>query len=272
MSLQKKIINMFYVKPNINVKEEIRVSINFLKKYLQDNDQIKTLVLGISGGQDSTLTGKLSQLAISEIRQERNDKHYKFIAVRLPYGIQFDEKDCQDAISFINPDISVVINIKESVLSSEKILKNAGIILSDIAKGNMKARERMKIQYSIANMKQGVVVGTGHASEAITGFFTKYGDGGSDINPLFQLNKRQIKQLLIHLNCPQHLYLKKPTADLEDLHPAKEDEMVLGITYDKIDDYLEGKELSPKHSKIIEAWYLKTKHKRHLPINMFDKY
>ncbi|VEB60402.1 NAD synthetase [Salmonella enterica subsp. enterica] len=73
-----------------------------------------------------------------------------------------------------------------------------------------KARERMKAQYSIAGMTHGVVVGTDHAAEAITGFFTKYGDGGTDINPLHRLNKRQGKQLLAALGCPEHLYKKSP--------------------------------------------------------------
>lgn len=68
----------------------------------------------------------------------------------------------------------------------------------------------MKAQYSIAGMTHGVVVGTDHAAEAITGFFTKYGDGGTDINPLHRLNKRQGKQLLAALGCPEHLYKKSP--------------------------------------------------------------
>lgn len=83
----------------------------------------------------------------------------------------------------------------------------------------------MKAQYSIAGMTKGVVVGTDHAAEAITGFFTKYGDGGTDINPLFRLNKRQGKQLLAHLGCPEHLYKKLPTADTEDDRPSLPDEV-----------------------------------------------
>ncbi len=67
----------------------------------------------------------------------------------------------------------------------------------------------MKAQYSIAGMTSGVVVGTDHAAEAITGFFTKYGDGGTDINPLHRLNKRQGKQLLAASACPEHLYRQR---------------------------------------------------------------
>ena len=272
MSLQQEIITALGVNPVIDAQQEIRRSVDFLKSYLTRHPFLKTLVLGISGGQDSTLAGKLSQLAISELRDETGDKAYSFIAVRLPYGVQADEQDCQDALAFIQPDRSLVVNIKESVLASERALKEAGIELSDFVRGNEKARERMKAQYSIAGMTQGLVVGTDHAAEAITGFFTKYGDGGTDINPLFRLNKRQGKLLLKTLGCPEHLYLKRPTADLEDDRPGLADEVALGVTYEMIDDYLEGKSVAPETAKIIENWYQKTEHKRRPPITVFDDF
>ncbi|AZP33951.1 ammonia-dependent NAD(+) synthetase [Cronobacter sakazakii] len=272
MALQQEIIQALGVKPQIDAHEEIRRSVDFLKSYLKTYPFLKTLVLGISGGQDSTLAGKLSQLAISELRDETGDQSYQFIAVRLPFGVQFDEKDCQDALAFIQPDKVLTVNIKEAVLASEKALREAGIELSDFVRGNEKARERMKAQYSIAGMTKGVVVGTDHAAEAVTGFFTKYGDGGTDINPLFRLNKRQGKLLLKTLGCPEHLYLKVPTADLEDDRPSLPDEVALGVTYDNIDDYLEGKPIDEKISQIIDGWYMKTEHKRRPPITIFDDF
>ncbi|EOW6742551.1 ammonia-dependent NAD(+) synthetase [Cronobacter dublinensis] len=272
MALQHEIIQALGVKPQIDANEEIRRSVDFLKSYLKTYPFLKTLVLGISGGQDSTLAGKLSQLAISELRDETGDQSYQFIAVRLPFGVQFDEKDCQDALAFIQPDKVLTVNIKEAVLASEKALREAGIELSDFVRGNEKARERMKAQYSIAGMTKGVVVGTDHAAEAVTGFFTKYGDGGTDINPLFRLNKRQGKLLLKTLGCPEHLYLKVPTADLEDDRPSLPDEVALGVTYDNIDDYLEGKPIDEKISQIIDGWYVKTEHKRRPPITIFDDF
>lgn len=272
MALQHEIIQALGAKPAVDAKEEIRRSVDFLKSYLKTNSFLKTLVLGISGGQDSTLTGKLCQMAISELREETGDEALQFIAVRLPYGVQADEQDCQDAIAFIQPDRVLTVNIKGSVLASEQALREAGIELSDFVRGNEKARERMKAQYSIAGMTKGVVVGTDHAAEAITGFFTKYGDGGTDINPIFRLNKRQGKQLLAALGCPEHLYKKAPTADLEDDRPSLPDEAALGVTYDNIDDYLEGKKLDESIAKIIEGWYLKTEHKRRPPITVFDDF
>ncbi len=272
MALQQEIIQALGVKPTINADDEIRRSVDFLKTYLKTYPFIKTLVLGISGGQDSTLAGKLSQQAITELRDETGDATLQFIAVRLPYGVQFDEQDCQDALNFIQPDRVLTVNIKESVLASEKALRDAGIELSDFVRGNEKARERMKAQYSIAGMTKGIVVGTDHAAEALTGFFTKYGDGGTDINPLFRLNKRQGKQLLAALGCPEHLYKKAPTADLEDDRPSLPDEAALGVTYENIDDYLEGKILDEGTARIIEGWYVKTEHKRRPPITPFDDF
>ena len=271
MTLQQEIIQALGARPQIDTDGEIRRSVDFLKSYLQTYPFIKSLVLGISGGQDSTLTGKLCQQAINELRAEGDDSR-QFIAVRLPYGAQADEQDCQDAIAFIQPDRVLTVNIKGAVLASEQALREAGIELSDFVRGNEKARERMKAQYSIAGMTHGVVVGTDHAAEAITGFFTKYGDGGTDINPIFRLNKRQGKQLLARLGCPEHLYKKLPTADLEDDRPSLPDEAALGVTYDNIDDYLEGKTLDENTAKIIEGWYLKTEHKRRTPITVFDDF
>jgi len=271
MALQQEIIEALGVKPTIDAQQEIRTSVDFLKAYLKAYPFIKSLVLGISGGQDSTLAGKLSQLAISELREETGQE-YQFIAVRLPYGNQADEKDCQDALQFIQADRVLTVNIKEAVLASEKALRDAGITLSDFVRGNEKARERMKAQYSIAGMTSGVVVGTDHAAEAVTGFYTKYGDGGTDINPLFRLNKGQGKQLLKALGCPEHLYLKQPTADLEDDRPGLQDEVALGVTYEMIDQYLEGKKIADDAAKIIEGWYLKTEHKRRPPITVFDDF
>lgn len=272
MTLQQQIIKALGAKPQINAEEEIRRSIDFLKSYLQTYPFIKSLILGISGGQDSTLAGKLCQMAINELRQETGNETLQFIAVRLPYGVQADEQDCQDAIAFIQPDRVLTVNIKGAVLASEQALREAGIELSDFVRGNEKARERMKAQYSIAGMTHGVVVGTDHAAEAITGFFTKYGDGGTDINPLYRLNKRQGKQLLAALGCPEHLYKKAPTADLEDDRPSLPDEVALGVTYDNIDDYLEGKTVPEQVARTIENWYLKTEHKRRPPITVFDDF
>lgn len=270
--LQQRIIGELSVKPEIDAKKEIRMSIEFIKAYFKKHTFLKTLVLGISGGQDSSLAGRLSQLAMEELREETGDDTYQFIAVRLPYGEQADEADAKKALEFIQPDQSLRVNIKPGVDAAVGAIQAAGVEVQDFVKGNMKARERMLTQYAIAGQLKGAVVGTDHAAENVTGFFTKFGDGGADILPLFRLNKRQGKLLLKELGADAAIYTKVPTADLEDGKPLVADEVALGVTYDDIDDYLEGKEVSEQAAKTIENWFIKTEHKRHLPITIFDDF
>ncbi|MGQ7394686.1 ammonia-dependent NAD(+) synthetase [Streptococcus suis] len=272
MTLQKTIIQQLGVKPEIDPQEEIRTSIEFLKDYLKKHPFLKTYVLGISGGQDSTLAGRLAQLTMEEMRAETGDEDYQFIAIRLPYGVQADESDAQAALAFIQPDVSLTINIKDATDAMADAVKSAGLPLSDFNKGNAKARMRMIAQYAVAGERKGAVVGTDHAAENITGFFTKHGDGGADILPLFRLNKRQGKQLLATLGADRKLYDKVPTADLEENKPGLADEVALGVTYDQIDDYLEGKTIDIQAQEIIEGCWKKTEHKRHLPITVFDDF
>ncbi|MFS0616903.1 ammonia-dependent NAD(+) synthetase [Priestia megaterium] len=271
--LQKQIIEEMHVQKEINPVEEIRRSVDFLKSYMNKYPFLRSFVLGISGGQDSTLTGKLAQLAVNELNEEAGEERYQFIAVRLPYGVQADEADCQDALAFIQPTKSISINVKPAVDAMLSVVEEAADDkVSDFNKGNVKARERMIAQYTVAGMYSGVVLGTDHSAEAVTGFYTKFGDGGADLVPIFRLNKRQGKQMLKELGCPEHLYMKKPTADLEEDRPQLPDEEALGVTYEQIDDYLEGKDVGEHASNVIEGHFLKTQHKRQLPITVFDDF
>jgi NAD+ synthase len=128
----------------------------------------------------------------------------------------------------------------------------------------------MVTQYAIASESVALVVGTDHAAEAVTGFFTKFGDGGADILPLSGLTKSQGAALLRHLGAPEQLYTKAPTADLLDDHPGQTDEDNLGLTYADIDAYLEAREVAPDVAEQIEAQYAKTEHKRRLPVTPSD--
>ncbi len=270
--IQAQIIKDLKVKAQINPEEEVSQTIEYLKTYLYKHNFIKTWVLGISGGQDSTLVGKLAQMTMDEMRQETGDSSYQFIALRLPYGIQRDEKDAQKALEYIQPDRIITINIKEAADKMAQAIENAGLLITDFNKGNIKARQRMIAQYAVAGQMQGAVLGTDHAAESITGFFTKYGDGSADLMPIWRLNKRQGRQLLKYLDAPEELYLKVPIADLEDNQPMQPDEVAIGITYKAIDDYLEGKIVDSIIAEKIEAMYQKTEHKRRLPITIFDDF
>lgn len=272
-NLRAQIIAELGVSPTIEPKLEVRRRIDFLKDYLRSTPA-QGFVLGISGGQDSTLTGRLCQLAAEELRAEGREA--TFVAVRLPYGVQADEEDAQIALRFIQPDRSVTVNVKPSAdagadEAAQAISEIIGAApLRDFVRGNIKARERMVLQYAIAAQLNLLVVGTDHAAEAITGFFTKYGDGGVDITPLTGLSKRQGAALLQELGAPPSVWQKVPTADLEDDRPALPDEEALGLKYSQIDDYLEGQEVAPEVAEKLETIYRNTRHKRTVPVTPLD--
>lgn len=273
-TLRARILEELGAKPTIDPAAEVRARVDFLKSYLRSTPA-KGFVLGISGGQDSTLTGRLCQLAAEELRAEGHAA--EFVAVRLPYGVQADEHDAQVALKFIRPDRSIAVNIKPSAdaaaaESAAGLVEALGHIgeLRDYVRGNVKARERMVIQYAIAGELGHLVVGTDHAAEAITGFFTKYGDGGVDVTPLTGLSKRQGAALLQHLDAPETTWNKVPTADLEDDRPALPDEEALGLRYAEIDDYLEGRDVTPRVADKLETMYRNTRHKRNVPVSPLD--
>lgn len=267
-TLQAEIIAEMGVQPRIDPAEEIRKRVTFLKDYLKAT-RTNGFVLGISGGLDSSLAGRLAQLAVEELEAEGVDAN--FVAVRLPYGTQHDEDDAQAALDFIQAKTEWTFNISRAVDGFEdEFEKTTGAAITDFHKGNTKARARMLAQYALAGEYNYLVIGTDHGAESVTGFFTKYGDGGADILPLFGLNKRQNRALLAELGAPDRIWEKVPTADLLDGSPGRTDEDELGITYDQIDDYLEGKDVTEGAAATIEDKYLRTRHKRTVPVTIFD--
>ena len=266
--LQKEIIGDLGVKSEIDPASEIENRVQFLTDYLI-KARARGYVLGISGGVDSTLGGRLAQLSVERARQQGHDA--SFVAVRLPHHVQSDESDAQAAIEFISPDRRVTFNIGPAVDAFEKEYDlGVDVRMSDFTKGNAKARMRMMAQYAVAGDTGMLVVGTDHAAEAVTGFYTKYGDGGVDIVPLAGLDKRQVRLLVKELGGPEELWNKVPTADLLDENPGRTDEDELGLTYENIDDYLEGKTVNVEVAERIEAYYLRSRHKRHMPAAMSD--
>jgi NAD+ synthase len=273
-SQQQKIIAALHTSPTIDVAREIEKRIAFIKHSLESAGA-KSLVLGLSGGVDSTTAGKLAQMACDQLNAELETQEYQFIAIRLPYHVQADESDAQLALDFVQPSQRLEINIEAMVKGLDAGAKSLIDWVKpsdhqlDFARGNNKARARMSAQYYVASLVNGIVIGTDHAAEAITGFFTKHGDGACDIAPLFGLNKRQVRSLAAFMGAPEQLVKKTPTADLEEHNPQQADEDSLGITYDQIDDYLETKAIEPEAQEKLEQRYIKTEHKRQGPVTLY---
>jgi NAD+ synthase len=274
---QSEIVAEMKVLPDIDVNYEIRRRVDFIKYQLELSGQ-KTLVLGISGGVDSCTCGRLAQLAVDELKQTHDG--YRFVAVRLPYAQQADEADAQQVLDFIKPSHRVSVNVQPGTdaihRSTLEALDGQGLAgqderAQDFVKGNVKARMRMIAQYEIAGLLGGLVIGTDHSAENVTGFYTKYGDGACDIVPLFGLNKRQVRQLAKHLGAPENIITKAPTADLESLNPSKPDEDALGLSYDQIDDFLEGRTIDSKAAQRIIDIFVTTAHKREPIATVYDQ-
>lgn len=273
-----EIIKEMRVLAKIDPAFEVKRRVDFIKERLLQS-RMNKLVLGISGGIDSTSCGRLAQLAVDELNQQTDGDTYQFLAVRLPYDTQKDEADAQLSLQFIQPSKSLAVNVKPGadsihaeVLAAVKAhgLQPATEAAIDFAKGNVKARTRMVIQYDIAGLVGALVLGTDHSAENITGFYTKWGDGACDLAPLFGLNKRQVRQIAGFLGAPEKLISKAPTADLECLTPQLADEQALGFSYDNIDDFLEGRAVPEAISEQIVNTYLRTQHKREPIPTIYD--
>lgn len=249
------------------VQSEVDRRVAFIQSCLRESG-LKTLVLGISGGVDSTAAGLLAQRAVEAMRAAGEGDDYRFIAVRLPYQTQHDEDEAQLAVETIGPDECHTVNIGTAVLGlahATEALESLADSSRDFVLGNTKARMRMVAQYTIANAHQGLVIGTDHAAEAVMGFFTKFGDGACDLTPLAGLVKGQVRQIAAALGAPSQLVLKVPTADLEELKPGRPDEDAYGVSYEQIDAFLQGHDVPEEVARIIIDTYDKSQHKRQMP-------
>ncbi|MFK7605310.1 MULTISPECIES: ammonia-dependent NAD(+) synthetase [unclassified Pseudomonas] len=270
-AVQRQIAEDLKVQPPFKnqdaLEAEVARRITFIQCCLV-NSGLKTLVLGISGGVDSLTAGLMAQKAVKQLREQSGDQAYRFIAVRLPYGVQQDEADATACVNYINPDERQTVNIGPAVkaLAAEvTAFEGKSPATVDFVLGNTKARMRMVAQYTIAGATGGLVIGTDHAAEAVMGFFTKFGDGSCDLAPLSGLVKNQVRAIARFFEAPEYLVEKIPTADLEDLAPGKPDEASHGVTYAEIDAFLHGEPVSEEAFNIICKTYEKTQHKREMP-------
>lgn len=266
-SVQAAISAELMVPAEFDAAVEVERRVTFLVEQLAGSG-LRGWVLGVSGGVDSATAGRLCQLAAERVRADGGTA--TFVAMRLPYHAQADEEDAQRALAFVRPDATLTVDVGPASDALSAAVDAAGepaerVAARDLVRGNLKARMRMAAQYAVAGAHGLLVVGTDHAAEAVMGFFTKYGDGACDLAPLAGLTKRRVRAVAQALGAEDAIVDKVPTADLESERPGLPDEHVFGVTYERIDDFLEGREVEPEVHEIIVSAYRRTAHKRALP-------
>jgi NAD+ synthase len=265
---QQAIIAELEVASRFDVQAEVERRTGFLCDYLMTTRR-RSYVLGISGGVDSLAAAFLAQSAVRRARERGHDA--RFIAMRLPYGVQADEADAQRSLALIRPDEVMTVDIRPAADAMLAAVNAGGTRYRDAAQqdfvlGNIKARQRMIAQFAVAGATDGLVIGTDQAAEALMGFFTKFGDGACDLTPLTGLTKRRVRALAASFGAEPSLVHKVPTADLESLAPQKPDEAAFGVSYEEIDDFLEGRDIGDDAAETILRQYRSTAHKRALPV------
>lgn len=240
------------------MEEQINKIVKWLRNQVAESGSNGALV-GISGGLDSAVVAHLIQRAYPE----------QSLGVIMP--CKGNPQDKQDALNVAeNARIDhVVIDLTEthSTLFSkiQQSLLSKGDWNEEAAKlgdANLRARLRMSTLYAVAGNYGYLVVGTDNASEWHIGYFTKYGDGGVDLQPLVHFTKGEIRQMARSLGVPGRVIEKKPSAGLWE---GQTDEKEIGTTYDYIDAYLLGKDVPDADRRIIESRHAKTEHKRQIP-------
>ncbi len=215
----------------------------------------KGLVVGLSGGIDSSVCAALMVKAVG-----RNA-----LGVILP--IKSNAADQRDAIALAEAIGIDYLTFDWSDIQQAMFQQIAAAVDFDdqnrrLSDANLRARLRMSTIYTIANLKNYLVVGTDNAAELYTGYFTKYGDGGADILPLAHLSKGEVYQWGEYLNVPARILERAPSAGLWQ---GQTDEGEMGTRYAYIDAHLRGEPIPPKDLAIIEGMHRRSEHKRHTP-------
>ena len=228
---------------------EFKNRVDFIKDVLAESGA-QGIVYGNSGGKDSALVGILCKAAckntVGVIMPCSSKRNYlqdtdDALAVAKKYGIETRTVD-------LSP-------VKDAVISCV----GAATGISPAADANIAPRLRMTALYTIAASEGRLVAGTGNRSEAYMGYFTKWGDGAHDFNPIADLTVTEIYEFLHWLKAPECIIEKAPSAGLFD---GQTDEQEMGVSYSAIDSYLAGKAVSPEEAAIIESYHKRSKHKR----------
>ena len=233
-------------------KTETEQRIEFIKKVLDDAHS-KGIVFGNSGGKDCALVGILCKMACENT-----------LSIIMPCGSKqnygSDKTDAEILAEQFDIDTKIVdlSKVKEDIVDSLK-----EFTITDAALANIAPRLRMTTLYTIAASEGRLVAGTGNRSEGYMGYFTKWGDGAYDFNPISDLTVTEVYEFLRYLNAPSSIIDKEPSAGLFD---GQTDEKEMGVTYKSIDEYIMTGETDADSKEIIDRYHRNSEHKRRMPL------
>ncbi len=240
----------------MSIENDIQLVVEWLKNKVETS-HTNGILVGLSGGVDSAVVGNLIYKACGS----------NALGVILP--CKSGESDKLDAIKVAQKsgmDYVVVdlTQIHEILLNQINKVDNTNAS-SDVLRltdANLRARLRMSVLYGLANKRGYLVAGTDNAAELLTGYFTKYGDGGVDILPIAHLKKSEVYKWAEYLRVPEEILKRDPSAGLWE---GQTDEDEMGVSYDEIDAYLDGKKISTDAQNRIETLNKNSEHKRNMP-------
>lgn len=235
-----------------NYANETEARVEYIRGYLRTSGA-RGIVFGNSGGKDSALVGILCKLACEDT-----------VGIIMPcaskrnYGM--DRSDGLEVAEKFKIETRTVdlTPVREAELAAlEGVAK-----LTDMAVANIAPRLRMITLYAVAHAEGRIVAGTGNASEAYVGYFTKWGDGAYDLNPIADLTVGEIYEFLEYLGAPRSIIEKAPSAGLFE---GQTDEAEMGVRYADIDGVVKGREVDAEARARIEKMHASTEHKRRMP-------
>ena len=235
-----------------NYEEETIKRVEFIRQMLEQS-HTEGIVYGNSGGKDCTLVSILSKMACDNT-----------IGIIMPCGSSRNyEADKTDA-EIVAEQFDIDTRIVDLKTTREALISELERITTptDAAVSNIAPRLRMTTLYTVAQSEKRLVAGTGNRSEGYMGYFTKWGDGAYDFNPIADLTVTEVYEFLEYLGAPRCIIDKAPSAGLFE---GQTDEGEMGVTYKSIDKFLLTGEVDEKDAAIIDRYHSVSEHKRKMP-------
>lgn len=236
-----------------NYEIETKKRTRFIRQVLKSADS-NSIVFGNSGGKDSALVGILCKMACEDT-----------VGIIMPCGSKQNYHSDQTDAELVAKQFNISTRIIDLVGVKNELIHSIGekTHLSDSAISNISPRLRMTTLYAVAASENRLVAGTGNKSEGYMGYFTKWGDGAYDFNPISDLTVTEIYEFLRYLEAPECVISKAPSAGLFD---GQTDEQEMGVSYHIIDEYLQGNKIDEKDRAIINKFHKSSEHKRYMPV------